>query len=624
MTLINKYTLTNKACTIALASLGLACAALPARSQETASDRVYDLDAFVTVASRNEMQIQRVGSSVEILEAFDLEKGQDSFILDSIRLVPGFFLRNSGGSGNSFGITTRGLSGNAPMVLVNGIEVSNPNSGRIVNLGNLMTGNVSRVEILKGPQSSLYGANALAGVISIDSLGAGQSSGGRAAFSVGSYDTFEYGIGHSGSQDGFSWSVDANVRESEGFSVQDPTFGPEWADDDAYDSTNVSSIFKYDFNEDTNMYLSMYYVDTRAEFDPGNPSTLWGVPNANNYTENEELYARLGGDFRVAANWTSSLSYDYTTVDYLSHTASDYMSDGDRYKIAWENTVKASEVWTFVAGAEHKSDKISGDKMDNTSVYMENLLQVNEELDVTLGLRRDDHNAYGNETTYRGTFSYRIEGTDARIRGSFGTSFQAPTFLHLRAPWGNPNVKPESGEGWDLGVEKSFSDGRAFASVTLFGNDIDDKIAWSGGGYSNVSQYTSKGVETSFRIQATDAIWLTAAHTYSDARETGGVEALAVPRNVTSLGLFARAMDDKLSVNVNALTVSSQFFYGQNRATTAKLDGYTVVNFAAQYDIDELYSLWLRIGNVFDEDYQEINTYQTAGTNLTAGVRLKF
>lgn len=624
MTPNTKYTFTNKTRAIALAGLGFACAAIPARSQDAAPDKVYDLDAFVAVASRVETPINQVGSSVEVLESFDLQKGQNAYILDSIRLVPGFYLRNNGGAGNAFGITTRGLSGNTPLVLVNGIEVSNPNNGQMVNLGNLMSGNVSRVEILKGPQSSLYGANALAGVISVNSPAAGESDGGRLSLGYGSYDTYEYGIGHSGSRDDFSWSIDANVRESEGFSVQDPSFGPEWADTDTYDSVNISSIFRYNENENVSVYLSTYYLDAYAEFDPGDPSSIWGAPYGDNYSKNKEFYAKLGSDFRLADNWTSTASITYADIDYFSHTSSDYYADGDRYKYNLQNTIEANESWTLVAGVEHKKDEIDIDVMDNTSVYMENLFAVNEDFDVTVGFRYDDHNRYGSETTYRSTFSYRIDELDARIRGSYGSSFQAPTFLHLRAPYGKPDISPEFGKGWDLGIEKSFADGRVFASTTLFGNDIEDKIAWGGSNYDNVSEYKSSGLETSLRVQAADNVSITAGHTYSDAEEAGSIEALRVPRNLISLGVFWTAMDDKLGINLSGIKVSSQFSSSADRGAGMKQNGYSVVNLAVQYDISELYSVWARVGNLLDKDYEEISSYQTAGANFNAGVRLKF
>ena len=171
MTPANTSIVTRAAKPFAMASLGLVLAAVPARSQETdALSKAIDLDAYVVVANRYEMPIQRVGSSVETLDAFELGKSKDTFLVDNLRLIPGLYLRNNGGPGASFGMTTRGLSTNRPTVLVNGIEVSNASTGEMINLGNIFSGNLDRVEVLKGPQSSLYGADALAGVISIDTL----------------------------------------------------------------------------------------------------------------------------------------------------------------------------------------------------------------------------------------------------------------------------------------------------------------------------------------------------------------------------------------------------------------------------------------------------------------------
>ncbi|MDQ8203140.1 TonB-dependent receptor [Pelagicoccus sp. SDUM812003] len=611
--------------------IGVASFVAPARSQEEADLGYHELDAVVAVASRMELPIQQVGSSVIVLDDFELGANEATFLSDSLRAIPGFYLRNNGGPGGSFGMTTRGLSGNRPTVLLNGIEVSNPASGQMINLGNLFTGATSRVEILKGAQSSLYGADALAGVIAIDTLSP-DMRGARAGIAYGSYDTYEYSLGHSGSSGPLKWSVDGMIYESEGFSAQDPAYGPAWADEDSYDNKALSSALEYNLPNDARVFFSAYYSDAYSEFDPGDPSWVWGEPKSDNYAINETTFAKAGTDFRVNDNWTSVASVAYSNVNYMSvsddnNAATDdrYFSNGDRYQIEWQNTVQMSENWRFVAGAEHEIEDNRSDvgDRDDTSVFMENVISASEDLDVTLGARYDDNSAYGTETTYRATFSYRIDPVDARLRGSYGTSFQAPSFYQLyNGFYGNPDLNPETGEGWDLGIEKTFVDGRVFLSSSIFGYDITDKINWNGV-YQNVGEYQSKGIETSARYHVSEDLRVHASHTYSDAEE-GGVEALRVPRNIVSLGGHWIGMDGKLSINADALFVSSQYSSSGGRATGQKNVGYNVVNLAARYELNEQSELWMRIGNLFDEEYQEIAGYQTAGANYKAGVRFKF
>ncbi|MBC2607733.1 TonB-dependent receptor plug domain-containing protein [Pelagicoccus albus] len=606
---------------------GIAGLASPARSQDSLAEDVHELDAFSVSASRLELPIQQVGSTVDVLDTYELNQGADLFLVDALRELPGLVMRNNGGAGNSFGITTRGLNSNRPKVLLNGIDVSNPSSGQILNLGNLFTSSVSRVEMLRGPQSSIYGADALAGVISIDTLSPDSAPGGRAALSYGSHDTYDYSLGHSGSQGALSWSVDGMIHESEGFSAQSPSYGEAWADDDTYDNTTFTGALGYQLSEKARLFASAVYMDTYAEYDPGDPAWVWGTVSGDYYATTEELFARVGSDFTVQDNWQSTLALGYSDVESSSYSDGYvYDSNGRRYSYEWINQIEASEAWSVVAGLEYKSEENLSDigNRNDLSAYMENVFRVNENLDVTLGARYDDNSAYGEEGTYRATFSYRIDDLDARVRGSLGTSFQAPSFYQLFSPYyGNVDLKAESGKGWDLGVEKSLLDGNLSFSSTLFGNKVSDKIVWSGV-YNNVSEYKSVGVESALRYFFSDTLSFKAAYTYSDAEEDGGLEPLRVPRHVGSIGTNYSALDGDLNLNLDLVAVSSQFSDSTARAAGTRLDGYQVVNFAARYKVSEQYSLWLRVGNLFDSEYEEISGYETDGINANAGVRMAF
>lgn len=623
----SEYKTKTASCGSLLLGLALVGSAVPARSQESTNAPVHELDAYSVSASRLEIPIQQVGSSVEVLDRYELESGRDLFLVDALREIPSLVMRNNGGPGGSFGITTRGLNTNRPKVLVNGIEVANPSNGTMLNLGNLLTDSVSRVEVLKGAQSSLYGADALAGVISVETLGSGMESGGRAFFGYGSYDTYQYGLGHSGQSGNLSWSVDGNVYESEGFSTQTPAYGPAWADDDTYDNTTLSGAVEYAVTEDTKVFASLMYLDTYSEFDPGDPAWVWGVPTGDHYATTEQLFGRVGSEFSIADNWDSVVAIAYSDVDTLSSSdGSPYFASGKRYKYSWENTIQTSEQWSLVAGVEHETEENGSDVgyRDASSLFIENVFRPSDQLDLTLGARHDDNSAYGSETTYRGTFSYRISDSDTRVRGSYGTSFQAPTFYQLfNAFYGNAELKPESGEGWDLGIEQRFADDKGLFTVEVFGNDVSDKIDWDGT-YKNLASYESEGVEGSLRYYLTSDLRLRVAHTYAEGTEAGSLEALRVPRNVSSVGLNWHGLDSRLSLNLDALFVSSQFSSAGERASGTRLSGYEVVNLAASYSLNEQQTIWVRVGNLFDEDYEEISGYQTAGANVNAGLRLRF
>jgi vitamin B12 transporter len=622
MTPLTKHS--NKSGFFAISALSLLCLVSPARSQEDNTDEdIIDLNQMVIVANRSKVPLNEVGSTVEILNSYDLSKTEQTFLLDNLRYVPGFYLRNNGSPGGAFGITTRGLNANSPTVLIDGIEVDNPASGQIVNFGSLFGGNVSRVEILKGPQSSLYGANALAGVISIQTEDGKNNPGSQVGFGYGAHDTLEGNVSTRGAKGNLSWAYNLSYYEH-AFSVQNPSFGPEWADADAYENLQTSLKLGYDINESTSVHFLAYWFDTLAEFDPGDPATLFGDPESINYTETTQFFSRVGGNFKLSDAWDSSAGISLNNAQLASVTGGRFPNDGKRYTYDWKNTIEASAHWKLVTGIEYEeeyNDSGDGDRT-NASLFLENIINVSDTLDWTLGGRYDDNSVYGEETTWRSTFNYRLEDINARIRGSYGTSFQAPSFFQLFSSYGDPGLQPESGEGWDLGYEQSLADGKLYFSTTLFGNEVTDKIIFSFNSftYANEAFYESQGVENALRFQVAENAIASLAYTYSDANYLDGTEAERVPRNIISLGLdYSPAKN--LTLTTTAIAVSSQY---STLTSPTKQDGYTVVNIAAQYTVNEHTQLWARIDNLLDEDYEEVQTFQTAGFSVYAGARFNF
>jgi len=587
---------------------------------------IVELETRVVSANRLERPLYRVGSSVEVLERYELARQGNRLLLDSLRLIPGLYFRNNGGPGTAWSVSSRGLSGYQPKVLVNGIEVSNPSNGQMLNVGEIMTSNVDRVEVLKGAQSSLYGADALAGVISIDTLEPGGAGEARFAAGYGSHDTWQAGFGHSGSAGDLSWSADISRYGTEGFSVQDPEFGPSWEDDDAYRTLNVSLAAEYSLGERTALQFSGLYVDAYAEFDPGIPGFFTDSDWADNRSESENLFLRLGLETELAADWQSELGIGYTDSEFQSLQRFEFVAAGERLKIDWNNRAEIGERWQLATGlAYEEEDNISdlGDRED-FSLYAENVIGLSEQVDLTLGFRFDDNSSYGSETTYRATFNYWADELGARVHGSWGTSFLAPSFFQLFNPsFGNPDLKPEFGESAEIGFSKALWDQSAVFSTAFFRNWIEDKIGF-GAGFNNLSTYESDGFETSLRVQAAQAWDLQLAYTYTEGQEASGVEALRVPRSIASAALFYAPPGASFDLGVTVLSVSSQFSTFADRLADLRQPGYEVINLSGSYKISEEVRLWGRIGNALDEQYEEIRGFQAAPFELFVGLRSRF
>ena len=232
----------------------------------------------------------------------------------------------------------------------------------------------------------------------------------------------------------------------------------------------------------------------------------------------------------------------------------------------------------------------------------------------------------GRETTYRGTFSYDLKDTDnlaLRTRGSFGTSFQAPTFFHLFSSFGNPLVRPESGRGPDLGLEGTVQNGPASFALTFFDYQIKDKIIYdfARNSFFNQETYESSGLETMAKVKLHSSLSLQLSHTYVRAEYEDGTEAERVPRNLYSAQLNWEIPEKKLGIHMSHYWVGSQYSLRRDRE---KMPAYGTAHLAVTYAYGDGMDIWLRIDNLFDKEYQEVRDYNTPGLSVYSGWNFRF
>lgn len=584
--------------------------------QEEANNR--ELADYVVVANNYEVPLAEVGSTVNVITREELELGQTTFVLDALRELPGVYLRNNGGPGTSFGITTRGLT-DAPIILLDGIEVSNPANGQSINPGLLFTSGIERVEFLKGPQSALYGADAQSGVINITTREAKDGeSFGTLNGGYGTFNTRQGSVDYQTKQGAYDLSLGAYYYKSDGFSTSDAN-----NEDDGYENKSVRAKFGYEVSDRLDLYLTSYYIDSESDIDSYHADDPYGN------VEQDNFYAKTGAILQATEDWETRLSYAYTYVKSTTdsngyfRTPSKYVSKGERHKIHWRNVLELKDNWTVAGGIEYEIEDnraAPGDR-DQTSYHADNNLELIENLHWTLGGRYDDNSEYGENETWRTTLSYLIEPIRSRLHGSYGTSFIAPNFYQTSNPtYGNPDLDAEEGEGWDFGVETTLIPGVLVLDVTGFRNEIDDQITYDRGtnSYINQASYKSKGVETTLSWQALDSLVISANYTYTDAENKDGSAPLHVPENMANLSATWITMEDKLSLKASTRYIDDRVTYNGDA------DDYILVDLAAQYIVNERVTLWTMINNVFDEDYQEIAGYNSPDFNITGGLRINF
>lgn len=592
----------------------------PARNQD--ADASPELADTVVVANTYEVPINQVGSTVELITREDLEIGQTTFITDNLRELPGVYVRNTGNLGSSFGITTRGLN-DSPVILIDGIEVSNPVGLGIFNPGTVFSNSVESIEFLKGSQSSLYGADALAGVINIQTR---EAKEGETNFQIaggyGTYDSKQGSISMQTQQGKFDFTADINRYTSDGFSSLAAN-----REDDGYENNTYRAKLGYQATEALKLFASIYYIDATVDTDSSGTDPYGSA-------EDEQFFARTGANLQVNELWNTGLSYGYTHVDSTSKGSSGtYKYKGERNKVSWKNALEFNTRWSVAGGAEYEEEEArqTGDDRDDYSYYVDNSLEVIDNLFWTLGGRSDDNSDYGTNETWRTTLSYLIEPVNSRLHGSYGTSFTAPSFFQTYNPtFGNPDLDAEEGESWDIGLEAYLFDDKLVVDVTYFNNEIDDQIiyidpdGWLGpnpGTYINNDSYESDGVEVTATWYARKNLVISANYTYTDAENDDGSTPVRIPEQMANLSATWKTMDNKLDLKASVQYVD-QRLDGYGGSVT--VDDYTTVNLAGQYAFSEVVTVWTSLNNLFDEDYQEVDGYNTPGFNMMVGLRLNF
>lgn len=586
---------------------------LSAQTEEVdAAAANLDLAEYIVSANSYKMERSQVGSTVHKLSRSELDKGQTTFLIDAIRELPGVYLRNNGGPGATIGMTTRGInySQQQPLVLVDGVKANNPADGFMLNLGNIFTNQIESVEFLKGAQSSLYGADAHSGVISLKSRDNADGTALSVNNGLGTYNTRSSSVQLQTKKDKIGLTTNYSLYSSDGFSARSGN-----SEKDGYKNKSLLTQITYQTNDKTELFANLNVIESDSEYDTGATDSIGDH-------ELDQILLSAGVKSSILENWDSIAQYNLTEIRSTSIDSwGTSESDADRHELTIRNSINIIESWNLAAGGSYrKEDYRSGsDDRHNFSVYLDNHFAVTPDIDMTIGGRSDRNNVYGNNNTWRTSFSYRLHDLGTRLHGSCGTSFDAPTFAQLYGQWGaNPNLKPEKGTAWDLGIEKKMFGDRALLDITLFYNDISDKIAYTNQ-YVNLGKYNSHGFETSFRYNIDTSYKLAANYTYSRGEESGtNLSPVRVPKHLANLALNCNYMSGKLNIRPSYQYVS------QRNDVGGIAKSYSLVNIAAEYELHSNISIWTRISNLLDKNYQEVYGYNTPSLNIMSGIKLEF
>ncbi len=607
-------------------------------------DEQSELQTIVVTATRIPTPQLELGSSVTVVTAADIDARQERTFADVLKDIPGLNVVQTGGPGAETSVFMRGTNSNHTKVFIDGIDVSDPsNATGAFDFGQLLTQDIARVEVLRGPQSGLYGSDAIGGVINIITKSGSGPAQFTGAIEGGSFSTFNQAGTASGSVGGFNYSASVSHYHAGATPVTplDLLQPGEARNDDYDDNLTLTTKLGYQFTPDFDIGLVGRYTDIQLR-DTGEdylPPLYLGSPAAEQTTTATDEYAtRLTAHLRSfddVLEQTLGLAFSHDSTDTVVPQTPAALNTGDRLKADWQGNIKLASTETLVAGAEYEHDAIDEPIEADAHVssgYAELQSQIGEHWFSALNVRYDDNSRFGSRTTYRFAPAWVIAESDTKLMASIGTGFKAPTLSQLFQSYpgfgffANPNLLPETSTGWDAGFEQGFAQHTLRIGATYFYNRIHDLIDGNADETSwvNIGRATTSGVESFISYQPLPQLTLRADYTFTEAYDDVlNQELLRRPKNK---GNFIATWQpiEALKLNLDVLSVGTWTDVSRDGSISG-LDapGYTTVNLAASFAINARISVFGRIDNLLDRRYQNPVGFLQPSLGAYAGIKLQ-
>ncbi len=635
-----------------LSSLSAGAFALAASIAFADTDSDTKVSEVVVTATRTPTPVQQVANSITVIDSKTIAQQQLEDLPDALATVPGVNTVSTGGPGEQTSLFVRGTNSNHVLVLIDGIDVSDPSIPSGFDFGQTLLGDVSRIEVLRGPGSSLYGSQAIGGVINIITTAPGGPPAVSASLEGGSFGTFNQRLAANGEVDHVGYALDVEHYRSDDTPVTPTDLLPpgQKAIGDAYDNLTASGRFSAALSDDLKLNLTVRYTRAILRFTGDNENLFPSVPDAvQSVQDRGELFTRAEAQQSLLdGRMTSVLGVDYT--GYRTHEQdpdtgfgppAPVISDGARAGADWQGTISLAAGETLVLGLGDKDDRLQNAGVpahDNDGWGFAELQSTPlPGLATAASVRFDDYAREGGAPTWHVGATYTVASTGTKLNATAGTAFAAPTLTDLFVSFpafdffANPNLKPERSFGYDLGVEQPLAADRYRVGVTWYHNDIRDLIDSTfdpvtfTSSLGNVDKAVTYGIESFVSAKVTDRLDLRADYSWTIAKDAEtDLELIRRPKNKVSSTATWRATD-RLTLSATALYVGS--WVDANRSfsiTRLNADPFATFNLAAEYRTTVNTVIYGRIDNLLDRRYQDPVGFLQPGIGAFVGVRLKF
>ena len=595
-------------------------------------------------ANRLETQNSKTASSVSIITAEDIAARQLRTVSEALKDVVGVDVVESGGAGGNASIFMRGANSEHTLVLIDGIEANDPISpSRAFNFANLTIDNIERIEIVRGPQSVLYGSDAIGGVINIITKRGDSTPSISASSEAGSYDTYVQRVTTNGSSGILDYSAAYARHDVGGFSAV-----RAGSENDRYRANIFSSRMGAALSDSLDLGGFFRFTGSDSELDN---DVGVGGDDPNRTLDNRQLFSRveLNTNF-FAGQVTQQLFLNYSKQTFeddndpdIDHPIdlqrSDY--DGRTLKLGLQNNLKPIERLTFTLGTEFEREQGSSNFLSQSSfgdftatlpqeraytrsVFMQSIADLSDSISATAGLRVDDHDRFGTKVTWRTGPVVNI--SDTKFRATVGSAFKAPSLSQLYSQYGDPNLSPEKSLGFDLGIDQQVTKDKLSVGTTFFHSMINDLISFNSETFKseNIGRARLQGFENYVRLNLAQDTALRLNYTLTDAQDRDlDRELLRRARHKVGATLDLKPVT-ALSLNLGAHFVGarSDTDFSTFPAARVSLGGYTLVDLAIGYELHKNVELTARVENIFDRDYESVLGYGTAGAAAFGGIKV--
>jgi vitamin B12 transporter len=597
----------------------------------------------------------RIGTATSTLESGQLAERQVRFVADALRDVPGVAVSRSGGAGSLTQVRLRGAEANHTLVLLDGVDVSDPFAGEF-DFAGLLAADIERIEVLRGEQSALYGSDAIGGVINLLPRRGGTGPSATLSAEAGSHGTFQRGASAGFGNERVDLFASVHRHHTGGENV-----ARSGRERDGADARAVLVNAGWQALPQLSLRALLRQVDTSADTDPQDfafPATPTQglVVDGDTGSVARQRHASLQATLSLLdGRWTTVLAHTFTDVDRRNEddgvrtfvtsgrrdrtslvSGVDFAAAGASHRVTAAIDREAESyrnVPTGAAGPEHARRHL------DASGYVLALDSKAGSLDLGAALRHDRNDRFRDDTTWRLQASYRLAGSGTRLRAAAGTGSKNPTNFELfgfdpGSFAGNPALRPERSRGLDAGIDQALAGGRVQAGLTWFRATLEDEVfttflpGFIASPRNRDSHSHRSGVEATVDASLDDALggtWtLAGAWTWLRAREAGEDE-VRRPAHAGSLQLARSFLGQRgrasIGIRFNGEQEDSEFI-DATPATRARLDDFTLVNVALSYAINDALTLQARIENALDERYEEVFSYRAPGRAAYVGLGL--